>query len=244
MYFAVLLEVTSNSPLQGEYLKNLRTTAYFECSKDLPTKEVSAMTEQANNTTGSTTGLDLDRIEELEDALAAEQKASRRTISQGLRHIKRLKGRMGELSVRASASVSYEAGKKPPFDFNATREEVGKVREELVRLEAAVARANATTDIRDGDRTLSLAEAIRRLQEIKAEIAWLSGLTLRQGTERAFEDAWNDEFHRLVRRPQEVTYESCLTEPQRVEQVDALRNRFEALNDAVEAANHRTEIQL
>jgi len=223
MYFAVLLEVTSNSPLQGEYLKNLRTTAYFECSKDLPTKEVSAMTTASANTATSTPAT---------------------TISQGLRHIKRLKGRMGELSARASASVSYEAGKKPPFDFNATREEVGKVREELVRLEAAVARANATTDIRDGDRTLSLAEAIRRLQEIKAEIAWLSGLTLRQGTERAFEDAWNDEFHRLVRRPQEVTYESCLTEPQRVEQVDALRNRFEALNDAVEAANHRTEIQL
>ncbi len=223
MHFAVLLEVTSNSPLQGEYLKNLRTTAYFECSKDLPTKEVSAMTTASANTATSTPAI---------------------TISQGLRHIKRLKGRMGELSARASASVSYEAGKKPPFDFNATREEVGKVREELVRLEAAVARANATTDIRDGDRTMSLAEAIRRLQEIKAEIAWLSGLTLRQGTERAFEDAWNDEFHRLVRRPQEVTYESCLTEPQRVEQVDALRNRFEALNDAVEAANHRTEIQL
>jgi hypothetical protein len=166
------------------------------------------------------------------------------TISQGLRHIKRLKGRMGELTARAAASVSYEAGKKPPFDFNATREEVGEVREQLVCLEAAVARANATTDIQDGDRTMSLAEAIRRLQETKAEIAWLANLNLRQGTERGYENEWDDESHRPVRRPHEVTYESCLTEPQRVEQIDALRNRFEALNDAVEAANHRTEIQL
>jgi uncharacterized coiled-coil protein SlyX len=165
------------------------------------------------------------------------------TISQGLRQIKRLKGRMAELTARAAASVSYEAGKKPPFEFGNTRADLDKVREQLVRLEAAVARANATTDIQSEDRTMSLAEAIRRLQEIRAEIAWLTGLTLRQGTERKYENDWDEEAHRHVRRTQEVTYESCLTEPKRAEQIDALRNRFEALNDAVEAANHRTPIQ-
>jgi hypothetical protein len=166
------------------------------------------------------------------------------TISQGLRQIKRLKGRMAELTARAAASVSYEAGKKPPFEFGNTRADLDKVREQLVRLEAAVARANATTDIQHDGRTMSLAEAIRRLQENKAEIAWLAGLTLRQGTERTPVNEWDDETHRPVRRLHEVTYETCLTEPERVAQIDALRNRFEALNDAVEAANHRTPIQL
>lgn len=166
------------------------------------------------------------------------------TIAQGLRAIKRLKGRMAELTNRAATSVSYEAGKKPPFDFKATRQEVDEVRERLVRLEAEVARANATTEVNYEDRIMSLAEAIRRLQETKAEIAWLTGLHLRSGTERSHENEWDDESHRNVRRLVEVTYEAALTEPERVGQVDALRNRFEALNDVVEAANHRTPIQL
>lgn len=166
------------------------------------------------------------------------------TISQGLRAIKRLKGRMAELTARAAASVSYIADKKPSFDFSATRKEVDATREELVRLESAVACANATTEIQHGDRAMSLCEAIRRLQEIKAELAWLAGLNLRQGTERSYESEWDDESNRSVRRLHEVVYTADLTEPQRVEQIDALRHHFEALNDAVEAANHRTPIQL
>ncbi len=166
------------------------------------------------------------------------------TVSQALRAIKRQKGRLAELTARASAVVSYEAGKKPSFDFSATRTEIGQARETLIRLESAVANANATTEVTWGDRAVTLSEAIRRLQECKAEIAWLSGLQLKSGSERHSEIDFDEDTGRNVRKQREVTYESCLTEPERVAQIEQLRLRFEELNDLVEAANHRTRIRL
>ena len=162
------------------------------------------------------------------------------TISQALRRTKKLKGRMGELTARASASVSYLPSAKPAFDFKATRAEVEKVREELIALESSVAKANATTSIDFDGKSMTLAVAIRRLQECKAEIAWLTQLALRSGTERHREMGFDQETGRNNFAYVEVVYVSDLTEVERVGELDKLRDRFERLNDLVETANHRT----
>lgn len=162
------------------------------------------------------------------------------TISQALRRTKKLKGRMGELTARAGASVSYVSDAKPAFDFKATRAEVNKVREELITLEAAVARANAQATIDFDGKVMTLAEAIRRLQECKAEMSWVSGLTLRAGVERRRENDYDLETGRSKIATVETTYVSDLSEVERANELDKLRDRFERLNDLVESANHRT----
>ena len=168
-----------------------------------------------------------------------------RTISQGLRRVKQLKGLLREHETRASESVSYAAGKQPKFGFKAEREARTKAQSELIRIESAIAVANAKTRIdADGRTQMPLAEAIRRLQEIKGDITFLSGLTLRDGTEEEASHEWDDGAGRNVRRTKQVTYVSELSVVNRVAEVQALRERFEALNDAVEAANHRTQIEI
>jgi PAS domain-containing protein len=162
------------------------------------------------------------------------------TVAQSLRRSNKLKGRYAELSQRAAASVSYEAGKKPAFDFKSTRTAMAEIREELIKLKAARDQANAVTTITVDDKRMSLAEAVRRLQELRGEITWVSNLVIRSGTERSAELDWDESLGRQVRRTREVTMSSELNEVDRATELEALRDRFERLNDAVEAANHRT----
>ncbi len=167
---------------------------------------------------------------------------SKMNIAQALRRIKKLKGRMGELTARASGSVSYEADKKPAFDFRKTRDEVAAVREELVMLESSVARANAAAEIECDGKRLTVAEAIRRLQECKAEMVWLGQLGLRSGIERRMERDYDEASGRTVLVKHETQYVADLSEVERAAEIESLRGRFERLNDAVEAANHRTAV--
>ncbi len=164
------------------------------------------------------------------------------TISQGLRRIKKIKGRVAELKGRASMSVSYETSKKPVFDFKATRDELAKAKEELIRLEAAVAVANATARITFEERDMFLAEAVRRLQELKDDISWLPQLHVREGAEQSQDNEWDEERGRHVRIAREVIWATELKEIDRVHEIESLRDRFERLNDLVEQANHRTEV--
>lgn len=170
--------------------------------------------------------------------------ANTMTISQGLRRVKKLKGRMAELTARASQVVSYESSAKPDFKFGEVRAEIATVRDELVRLEAAVARANAKATISFEEKEISLAEAIRRLQELKAEMAWVASLRLQEGTVRTPEMDYDETTGRSVRRVRETVYITELKETERVKEIESLRDRFERLNDAVETANHKTELDL
>ncbi len=165
------------------------------------------------------------------------------TISQALRRVKKLKGRMGEHTARATGAVSYDVKAKPVFDFAAECGNVARVREELVTLEAAIAVANATNKVSFEGRELTIAEAIRRLQETKAEIAFLQGLRIQEGTVQGpVEHDWDSATgQRTLRRP-EVTYHTDLKETDRVARIDVLRERFDRLNDTVETANHRTPV--
>jgi hypothetical protein len=181
------------------------------------------MTNTINSTTSTTTTL---------------------TISQALRAIKRVKGQMAEFSRRASESVSHLSDKEPHFSFVETRAKMDGVREQLIVLESAVAEANAVTVIRVDGRRMTIASAIRRLQEVKAEIVWLGSLQLKEGVERVSDGfEWDDSSHRNSPKIREVIYVTALREPERVEQIDALKERFERINDAVETANHVTLIR-
>lgn len=164
------------------------------------------------------------------------------TIAQSLRRIKKCKGRIAELKTRAMQSVSFTDDKKPTFDFKATREELAAAKEELIGLESAVAVANATTSVAFEGKELTLAQAIRRLQELKDEMSWLPQLCIREGVERTSDVEWDPEKDRQVRVTREVRWQTSLTELERVAEIDKLRDMFERLNDLVETANHRTEV--
>jgi len=165
------------------------------------------------------------------------------TVSQSLRRIKSLKGKLAELTQRATATVSYEEKAKPAFDFKVTRVELAGAREQLVTLEAAVAKANAITTVQHDGRVMTLAEVIRRLQEFKSEMSWLSQLTLREGTSVSYENDYDENTGRSIRRKVDTVFVSDLKETERVAELQKLRDAFEGLNDAVESANHRTMVE-
>ena len=162
------------------------------------------------------------------------------TISQCLRRAKSIKGRIAELKARASASVSYIREKKPKFDFKTTREELSAVKEDLILIETAIAVANATNKIKIGAQEITIAQAIRNLQEIKDEIAWLSSLRLCDETIVEKERNYDDNG-KIVIDKVETVYLTDLSEVDRVAQIDKLKKRFEMLNDLVERANHTVE---
>jgi len=162
-------------------------------------------------------------------------------IAQALRKVRKLKGQMAELTTRAASVVSHNEKNAPDFDFLKIRAELDRVRDQLVLHQAAIAIANAVTMITVGEREMTLAEAIRRLHEIRAEKAWLSGLALRYGEEESFDYEYDGDG-RSVRVKTVDVWISAMKEPERVEQLARLQDRFDELNDAVEAANHRTEV--
>ncbi|MDO8617632.1 MAG: hypothetical protein Q7N87_01930 [Candidatus Uhrbacteria bacterium] len=166
-----------------------------------------------------------------------------KTISQGLRRVKQLKGQMAEFGSRAAACVSYEESQKPVWAFGETREKLRTTREQLVTLEAAIARANATATVEIDGKRMTIAEAVRRLQETKAEIVWLQGLRLTEGVEKRRESEYDEATGRSVPRVTEVVHKTELKEVDRVADVERLRNYFDRLNDAVETANHMTKIE-
>lgn len=160
------------------------------------------------------------------------------TIAQALRRIKKLKGQIAEQSTRAQQSVSYVQGKTPAFRFQESMALRATARIEMLDLESKVAVANAKkTVLHDGNK-ITLANAVRVLQEMKGDIAFLRGLVLRAETVREKEQNWDDDTMKHINRVNEITYLSDLTEHDRDNQVKVLQDRFETLNNTVEEANH------
>ncbi len=160
------------------------------------------------------------------------------TIAQALRRIKKLKGQIAEHEQRAKVGVSYDQTKAPAFRFKEAVDAMFAIQDEVVALEARVAVANATGTITDGDKELSLALAIRTLQELKGRIAFLKGLHLRNEVVKDRTNDWDDTEMKHISRVTETTFVSDLSEKDRDAQVKALQDRFEVLNNAVEDVNH------
>lgn len=106
---------------------------------------------------------------------------------------------------------------------------------ELIDLESALRVTNAVTKVY-GEMTVT--EATIRLQEYKAEIAWLRSLQVRahdKTVEQAVE--YGDEM-KMVQVDREFT--CALPEAKRAALIANVQTAFDDLNDRVESANHRT----
>ncbi len=160
------------------------------------------------------------------------------TIAQALRRIKKLKGQIAEHEQRAKAGVSYDVSKVPAFRFEEAVKAMFTTQDEVVALEARVAVANAKKTIQDGSEKVVLAQAVRTLQELKGRIAFLKGLHLRNETVKDRSNDWDDVEMKHIARVTETTFKSDLSEKDRDQQVKALQDRFDVLNNAVEDANH------
>lgn len=160
------------------------------------------------------------------------------TISQALRRVKKLKGLISEHQQRAQQGVSYTSTKVPAFRFADEVAALKVAQSEMVDLEARVAVANAASTIQDGQESVTLAKSIRLLQELKGEIAFLKGLFLRDETVPTREMVWNEEKQLNVTMITQLVFVSDLSEKDRDQQVKDLQDRFEALNNLIENANH------
>jgi len=109
----------------------------------------------------------------------------------------------------------------------------------MLDLESRVAVANAKKTVtNDFGTKITLAQAIRHLQEWKGEIAFLRSLNLRAETVREKETDWDEDQSKHLTRVTEVVYVSDLTEQERDIQVKLFQDHFERLNNTVEEANH------
>lgn len=164
------------------------------------------------------------------------------TIAQALRRIKKLKGQIAEHTQRATQSVSYEKDKVPAFRFLEEMSARANATKELLDLQSRVAVANAKATVQDGTETITHAEAVRRLQEIKGEIAFLKTLHIRNEVVKNRQQEWDDtEMKNIVRVTEEI-WVSDLTEKDRDVQIKILQDRFEVLNNAVEDHNHKVSV--
>lgn len=160
------------------------------------------------------------------------------TISQGLRRVKKLKGDLALQLSRAGSSNTYKTGGDPAFRFSAMLELAVQTREELILLETRIARTNAVTTLSGG---VTLTEATKRLRELKAEIAWLETLNCREHTETTSKEV-DYEDERPGRHYVTTIWMCAMPVAKKAEAQAKLQTRFDELNDAVETANHRTEL--
>jgi hypothetical protein len=160
------------------------------------------------------------------------------TIAQALRRVKKLKGQIAENTQRCQLGVSYESTKVPNFRFQDSFEALTNAQLEMVKLESRIAVANATAYVPFKGENLLLARAVRMLQELKGQIAFLKGLHLRSETVKERNQEWDDVEMKHVHRVTEVQFVSDLSEKQRDSQVKEIQDTFEALNNAVEDMNH------
>lgn len=164
------------------------------------------------------------------------------TIAQALRRIKKLKGIIAENQQRASAGVSYDVAKVPAFRFQEAFAAMTQAQLEMVDLEARVAVANAKSKVEHKGNKILLAQAVRLLQELKGQIAFLKGLHLRNETVKDRQQDWDDTEMKHITRWTETVFKSDLTEQDRDRQVKEIQDTFEVLNNAVEDVNHTVTV--
>lgn len=166
---------------------------------------------------------------------------SEQTISQALRQVKKLKGRLAEATARASSAVSHQMGQEPAFSFNQSLEQANKLRGDLISLVAQIRVTNALTTIEHGGKRLTLTEAVAKLEDLKGEIAWFKGLLVKaQETVNETEWGYGDNGQRAQIT---VSWKCHFPEAKRAGEVERLQDIFDRLNDAVERANHATVLR-
>lgn len=164
------------------------------------------------------------------------------TLSQALRKIAKLKGELNTHLARAAQGTTYITKEAPAFGFHQSLEKANLVRDELIATETALRIANANTKVQWGARAVTLTEATCLLREYKAHISWLNALPVKAREKSELEGMeWDQVAEKHIRTKREVTCE--LPEAKRAEWVEREQKNFDALNDLVEATNHKTMLK-
>lgn len=168
-----------------------------------------------------------------------------RTIAQALRRIKDLKGALARCDERMMGSARWEAENEPAYKFDALNTERVELEGQIVSLRTRIAVANATTSVRMGDKSILLAGAVHRQAEIKGRIALLNRLPVqvrhemeRSDSQRVYDEATG---RYLVEKTSTTTC-VAMTERERAEKVEELQQELRDLDEALQEANHRTEL--
>ena len=165
---------------------------------------------------------------------------SEMTISQALRQVARIKGKLVEYKARATLSVSHKKEEKPAFQFSSMMEKIAQARQDLIVLESRIAMTNASVRVDFGSAKITLSQAIKTLQEFKDELAWLKTLPV-----RASEDTKESDVRYVAgggHQSVDVYYFCAFPEAKRSDRSDEVQASFDSLNDAVERKNHETPL--
>lgn len=169
------------------------------------------------------------------------------TVSQGLRAVADLKGKLKKNKEHAQASLTYYEKTPPAFKFGEEMEEAHKTRAEMLRLQTAIAVANATTEIEWQGKKVLVAFAVRHLEELRDQLKWLDTiepllLDQKEQEEDNYDNEWNGTQYVRVNRPKK--HMCALPKADRFKLHQKLQEEHNRLNDIVEASNHQTLLRL
>ena len=158
------------------------------------------------------------------------------TISQALRYAAKLKNQISDARTRAQSSLTHKSDQQTAFNFQDMLDKSFELGYKLAELQGKLAEVNANNTVKYLGVDVSLAHAVRILQEIKGQIAWIKALpSLQTQITKTQDRVWNDEKDEYV----SVTVQMLcyLPEADKADLVDNLQDKFDVLNSAVEHAN-------
>ena len=145
------------------------------------------------------------------------------TIARALKEKNRVAGRLAKARKLVGAENSNEKKIPRRVDVAAVREEARTLAERLVAIKSAIAVAN-----------VPVVGKIVELAEAKSAISWLNGLNVREGV---FEETSFGE--KVVKE-----YEAIIGKDVVLKQVEALQQRADDLQDALDEFNASTKVEI
>jgi hypothetical protein len=167
-------------------------------------------------------------------------------IGQALRRLGILKGRVAQWEQRARQSNVVGEDEKPTYQYQECVDERQKYLDELISLGAKVAEANARNTITYKDKEITLSEAIRRLDNLKGEIAWVKSIPALSHTEvttQRDKREWDEKERTHVYREVPYTQKCTLNERAKERRLDQLQEDFDELNSLVDGANNSISVE-
>ena len=163
------------------------------------------------------------------------------TITQAIKRMSKLKGKLKDLRERAKENLVHLAEDTPAYKFDECLAEAEKTRDELLKLKTAVAVSNAKLTIEWDGTKQPLPWAIALLREWKGELEFLGALAVRaqpETTERS------KEFDGDKYVPVVTKHKCHLPTKERDKLRSELQDRYDDLNDRVNGLNNRTNISV
>ena len=143
------------------------------------------------------------------------------TLAQALKRKNRLAQAVGDARQRAAESNSVIKGNTPPFDARAEMAASQAAAESLVRLKAAISRANEP-----------IQEDIYRLAEAKGLVSWLKSLNVNQGRQAAMYGG------------ESMEYEAQIGAQERAELIAGAEARVDEIQNRLDMHNAQTVIEV